>query len=466
MGELAVLMLVANGAALLAGLGVGPAATKFVSSFQASEEYEKMRRAGYGCLVINACATAVLAAVIYLSSDQLASVLFGNAAKAPLLRLITLEIAAMGISDSLYGIITGFKLFKQLTLASIMTYALRQSSVVLFLLLGWGVEGIVIGWGFGDAVYAMILAAYARKFLGPLGSRFELVKLLRFSAPLLLGDLANYAWNWFDRALLLPLVSLAQLGSYNVAVTAFSMLDALPSAISGALFPFYSQFYQNLNRATQRRDLENAVKTASRYVSFFAIPLSVGLAATALPAATLLAGTGYADAAMPLAVLSISLAVACQVRALSQIFVVLGRTVTSAAVTIASILIPIVIGVVAVPLVGILGASLARGASLIIALILSILILRMFFRPRFDLGAYRASWIASLGMAAVVLGLQAVFYSRYLLPVYIVVGGIVFILGLRVLHAINREDIDLLTDFLSPSLKPLAGALRKVLAVR
>lgn len=466
MGEVVVLMLITNGAALLAGMGVSSTATKFVASFNAKDEYEKMRRAGYGCLIINLMATAIISIAIYFSSDLLASFLFGNIAKGALLRLLLLEIVAISMTSSLAGILTGLKLFRQLSLVSMMTFTVRQFLVVILLWLGWGVSGIVIGWGIGDSLSSVILTVYTRKFLGPVRLGFGLAKLLRFSAPLFLGEVATYAWTWFDRGLLLPLASLAELGSYNVAVTAYGMLDAFPSAISGTLFPFYSQFHPDEGSQSQKRDLEMAVHSASRYLAFITIPLAIGLAATALPAATLLAGSSYADAALPLSVLAISLAIACQIRALSSVLVVLGRTVTSALVTIASVVIPIFLGIFLVKELGTLGASLARGASLVILLLLSMIILKRIMKLRLDMKAYKSAWIASLVMGVVVLGAQQIFYNKYLLVLYVGLGALVFLLAMRQLRAVTREDMDLLSDFLGPRMKFVTRWVGKVIGTK
>jgi O-antigen/teichoic acid export membrane protein len=311
----------------------------------------------------------------------------------------------------------------------------------------------------------MALAAYTMKFLGPPKLGFGFRKLLGFSAPLFAGEIASYASGWFDRALLVPLVPLAQLGSYQVAITAFGILNSMSAAISGTLFPFYSHFYAGGGEVSRTVDLENAVKSASRYVSFFTIPLSVGLAVTALPAATLLAGNIYADAAVPVAILSISLALACQARALGSIFIVLGKTVTSAILTIASLSIPILMGFAIIPYLGIAGAAIVRGSSLIISLAISVSILRMILRLRFDTAAYRSTWLASLAMAGAVLVVEALNYSKYLLPVYVAVGAAVFILALRSLRAVNREDLDLMSDFLEPRLGFVVNWLEKLLGV-
>jgi len=465
MGELAVLVLIATGAQLLGRLSVSSAATKFVATFEAMGEHHKKRQVGYECILINAVCTLALALAIYLSANFLASFLLGSQSKAILLKLLVLDIGSLSISESLIGTLLGLKKFQELSVTSVATFVVRQSLVIAFLELGWGLSGIVIGYGIGDFLNSLILAVYTRKFLGPPAIGFGLRRLLKFSAPLLLGDTANFAWTWFDRALLIPLVSLAQLGTYNVAVTAFVILNLMPSSISNALFPYYSHFYPESGEASSTVELENSVRVASRYVSFFTIPLSIGLAVTALPAVTLLAGNGYAGAAVPLAILSVSLGMACLQKALSQIFVVLRKTVTSAIVTVASVSLPILIGIMIVPEFGIIGASVARGISLIISLLLSMLILRKILKLQFDREAYGFAWIASLLMAGTVLAIERFSYSKYLLPVYVAIGAIVFVLTLRLLHAINRGDMELVEGLLGSRMKPLVETIGKLMGV-
>jgi len=466
MGALAVLTLVASAAQLLAGLGVGATATKFIGGLQLGVAREEMRTAAYECLTINLLGTVLLMVAVYFSSGLLASQFLGSTTQTNLIQLLVIDVGALCINYSLSAILAGLKMFKEWSVARTATFAIRQGLVVALLLLGFGLPGVLLGWGIGDAASSLTMGLLIRRHLGGfrVGSGFR--RILKFSGPLFAGELATFAWSWFDRALLVPLVSLADLGTYNVAVTAYGVLAGFSQSISGTLFPFYSGIYQGEGSTTG--ELEGAIKTASRYVSFFTIPLAVGLAVTAAPAATLLAGNLYADAALPLAILALSLAVGCFIRALGAILIVLERTVTSALVTIASIFLPILVGFLIIPILGILGASIARGASLIISLILSILILRkvIHVRVRFDTGAYAKTWIASLMMAAAVLASELLYTSKLLLPLYVAVGGVVFLIALRMLRAVNQEDYDLVSEFLGPRFRVVTNVLGRVLLVR
>ncbi len=74
---------------------------------------------------------------------------------------------------------------------------------------------------------------------------------------------------------------------------------------------------------------------------------------------------------------------------------------------------------------------------------LTILFLRKKLTLKFDLGMIVQTLAAGVIMATVVMAVQIQFYSQYLLPLYLVIGAVVYILALRLLKAVKQEDIDL-----------------------
>jgi hypothetical protein len=66
--------------------------------------------------------------------------------------------------------------------------------------------------------------------------------------------------------------------------------------------------------------------------------------------------------------------------------------------------------------------------------------------------------LALLGAAAV-FALQAHSYGRYLLPVYMITGAVVYLVMLRLLKAIRLEDIQLIKDCLGPRLTTISNIL-------
>jgi hypothetical protein len=60
------------------------------------------------------------------------------------------------------------------------------------------------------------------------------------------------------------------------------------------------------------------------------------------------------------------------------------------------------------------------------------------------------SVVASVAMALSMEAVQLLYYSRFLLPLYLVVGAVVYLLAMRALRAVNTADIELLQQTLGP----------------
>jgi hypothetical protein len=79
-----------------------------------------------------------------------------------------------------------------------------------------------------------------------------------------------------------------------------------------------------------------------------------------------------------------------------------------------------------------------------------------------DWDALCKGWIAAVFMVLFVGLLELVYFSRYLLPLYILVGGAVYAMGLRFLKALNANDIQLARNLLGRRADPLVRFLEKI----
>jgi hypothetical protein len=77
------------------------------------------------------------------------------------------------------------------------------------------------------------------------------------------------------------------------------------------------------------------------------------------------------------------------------------------------------------------------------------------FTVDFDFEALWKSGFASFVMAVSVLGFQFLLYSKYLLPLYVFGGGIIYLAMLRFLRAVRPHDIHLVKVFVGKRLERL-----------
>jgi len=390
-------------------------------------------------------ASIVSGSLVFLFSTQICYLLTRTIGYVEVFKILALDLVFAGVLPSLIGIMIGLQKMKELAGLNILAYTISKVLSIAFLLLNLGLWGVVLGSLIGDFCGFSLFSGYILRSCGTPSFGFSLKRILGFSWPIYLSSWAGFGYNWFDRALLVAYVPLAEVGVYNVAATAFGVMASIPGAISTALFPQYSE----LQGRDGMRSLEKAVSTASRYVSYVVVPLAVGLAATARPAISLFAGRTYETGAIPLAILSLFGAVTCVGAALSDIFSIAERTRVSGLLSLIVVSISVSLGILLIPSTGVLGATFLKGVAMVLGLVLMLGVLKRMrlFAVSFDFEALWKSWFASFIMAVAVLGFQLLLYSKYLLPLYILAGVVVYLVMLRFLRAVRSHDIHLVKVF-------------------
>jgi O-antigen/teichoic acid export membrane protein len=351
-------------------------------------------------------------------------------------------VVVAGLYPSLVGILLGQQKIKELARIDTVRFIVQQGLAAVLVILGWKVLGVVTGWAVGYSFFA-ITAYYATHSWGTgVAGKVNLEKLLSFSVPLYACDFSQLAYNWVDRALLLFYLPLSALGIYNVAFVGFSIVASAPYAMATSLFPHYSKL-----SSRSREKLESAVRSASRYISLIVSPLAVGLGALA-PTVLRLFGPAYQGGDVALAILSLCLFASLPFFSLGSILVALGRPLRQSAVTIASVLVSILTGVVVIPRLGMNGGAIARGVGLVAYMVLTMWLVKGQIGLKFDRSAILKSAVASIIMAIPLIFLEFSLRSILFLPLYLFVGVIVYTGVLRFEKAVDREDLEFLKAFL------------------
>ena len=461
MGVYVTLSLVFAFVQMAAGFALPNAAVKFIAELRGRDDRKGAAGVAFQILRLSFIASIVLGSLVFLFSTQICYLLTKTTDYADVFKILALDVVFSGVLPSLIGIMIGLQKMRELAVLNIVAYTISKVLSVAFLLVNLGLWGVMLGWLIGDLCGFLLFSGYILRSFGMPSFGFGLKRLLGFSWPLYLSSWVSFGYNWFDRALLVAYVPLAEVGVYNVAVTAFGVMYAIPSAISTALFPQYSE----LQGRDGMRSLEKAVRTASRYVVYVVIPLAVGLAATAYPAISLFTGRIYEVGALPLAILSLFGAATCVGAALSDIFSIAERTRVSAILNFIVVSVSVLLGVLLLPSTRVIGAAILRGVAMVIGLVLMLAILRRMrlLTVGFDFQALWKSWVASSGMAVVVLAIQLLSYSKYFLPLYVLVGGAVYLVLLRLLKAVKPEDFDLVKAFAGERLERLVGWMKPFL---
>lgn len=444
MGMLAVLSLVTALCQAVDGSAFQTASTKFIGELSTNQR-EAASSVFYQTLRVSMIFSIPLAVIIFVGAPTMALAMLGTLTQAKLFQVLALDILVYaGAMPVGIGTLQGLMRFKAAAAIGSAGSVLRQCLIILLIILMKDFIGLVFAWVLSDFTIVVVYAVYIIHILGGPRIRFSLRRLLTFSWPLSIGNTISFGYNWFDRALLIVFVPLASLGVYNAALAAFGVLNSISLSLNNALLPVYADISGRQDGLERGRE---ATRLASRYVSLTMIPFSLGLLATARPALTLFVGQVYVGGAGPLMILALVFGLTVFGITLSPMLLALSETRLVMWITFASMVAGLVSAYLLLPISDILGASIARGFTLIITTALTVVILHRKKAMCLDVEAIWKTIVAGTLMAGVLVIVQMVMYSGLLLPAYIVLGGAVYLVVLRVLKTVHEEDVNFISRY-------------------
>jgi multisubunit Na+/H+ antiporter MnhE subunit len=96
---------------------------------------------------------------------------------------------------------------------------------------------------------------------------------------------------------------------------------------------------------------------------------------------------------------------------------------------------------------------------MVLSLLLTYLFVRRKIAIKLDSQAILKSVAASVAMLGAMEAFQVWYYSRFLMPAYLLVGLLVYVVAMRFLKAVTTADIDLLRRILGPRSKEICDLL-------
>ena len=383
--------------------------------------------------------------VCFTFASFLAQFFLGDSSRAYIIMLLAVDVFAVVLVDFLGSVLYGFQDFRRYLLLYLFSAPFRLVVTITLLFKGMAIVGILIGWIVGDYSF-LVLVGYRIYSLSmkTISSDFALKPLTDYSIPLYGSAILNYLASTIDRYLVLGLAGPSVLGIYSPAATAAGTLSIVSGSLNAALFPQLASMYGRHGKEM----LRDVSKAACRYVGLIYLPLAFGLAVTAFPTIALFVGERYTPGAHALALIALASAFTCFGAVFSSILLSVGETRIFFISGCVAIIVDGLLCVLFVGSLGSTGAAIARAFLILVSFIVPALRLRSVMGLNIDFKAYLNSLISSSVMAGVVLSAEVLLANKYALPLYILLGGAVYIIMLRFLRVLNQNDMTILGQFL------------------
>lgn len=240
--------------------------------------------------------------------------------------------------------------------------ALELLATVALVALGTGVTGAafgrVIGYAFGVVVaLAMVIRLYGSTVVSPRGAnRARMRQIVSYAGPLVIVD---GAWTLFSKIhtlLIGALLGAVTVGLFNAPLRLITFLQYPGIAISNAVSPAMA-------RGPRQEPNTRAFVTSMRYLVVLQGALIAPLLVWTDPIVDLLLGSQYSESATALRALTpyIFLSALAPVVSIAANF--LGEARARVPITVATLALNLVLGVVLIPPFGMLGAAIAMNVA-------------------------------------------------------------------------------------------------------
>jgi len=446
MGVIAGLTFLASLIQLVSSLGLNVSLAKFVSELKGRNEDISTHVLSAISLRIPPC--ILIASILTLFPTEISLLLFKTPTYSNTIRLLALDSILLSISPLLNSTLWGSGKLKNIAIYRTLSTAIRWLSILAFLTGKLGLNGVIYGWILSDITLLLMFSLSTIKLITPKkhllrNSIKYLPKLLTFSWPIYLASIVTFLYTWYDRAIILTFLPLSDLGIYNIAYTAFTVLTSIATSLGSALLPYCGMAYGRKDH----KAISSSIKRASRYTMLIMFPLTIGLAATAKPIITLFAGKQYEQGWQILAILSLFGVIYGLSPAFSNLLLIYEKTKTILLLS----FVPIASSLTLLPLLQTLnltGLAIMRGTSLLTNFLLTLYFISKIIKVEIERKTLLKSITSSIIMASTIIILQALTYNPTLTPIYILLGAITYIASIRTLKTLNKEDMQLIQQIM------------------
>ncbi len=447
LGILATLTLTYTVFQYIGQLGLNRSAPSLVANALVEGE-RPARQVIWGIITLAAIGSSLAMVGAFALSSRLSEWLLGTIDQTYAFQVTALVVLTNAFSYVCDGLMQGIRDYSRLAYSGVAGQIVRIAVSLILLVRGYGVLALIIGALFGlDGIISILLQSPAilRRFRIMLPTARELYQILRYSIPLQGVTILLMTSTQLDLAIVVANLPISQVGVYSVALTVAQFMSlAILLPINAALIPFMSKIMKETGT------LEGAFTRASRYMSIVVVPCAIALASASELLVTIVAGTRYSDAALPLAAILLATIPQAYSLLVSATLQAHGRNNAILKAIAGGVALEAVVGILIVPKFGLLAAALSRLALYVTWFLISALQLRMFMPLRFERGTLIRISIASCAFLIIVF-LEVPLSRPFGMLVSVLVAIVLFLGLLRLFHALTPHDVQILVGILPSS---------------
>jgi O-antigen/teichoic acid export membrane protein len=449
LGLISALQVLINMGIIFAGLGLTNAATRFMSYYFGAEKQEIAGDVSIVIFRIGLLSSIAISFLTYIFASSIASLLFHRTEYTLLIQLASIDIFLLSMISFLVSILYSLHEFKKIATFSIYTAIIRTGVAFILLISGMGISGIVIGYIIGDTISLLAFGYILRTSIFKTGRQKIMTTLFKYSFPLYGSSILTFFSTNVDYYLVLILSTLSIAGIYSVAVLIGTVLLMILTSLEQTLLPFFSHLYGR----TDIESLKNTSTVVSRYLFLIYLPLGFAAFASSPAIITGIFGERYIESIYPSMIIVLGITLTSIGTVFNNVLKSVGRTRIFFTSTLCAVSVQLLISGFTIPVIGAIGAALARSSAYAIMLIIPAYRLKQIAGLPYDRKALEIGLVGSVVVALTVFTVNSFIANPYCLLVSLPIAFMSYLVTLRLTHAMNSKDFEIIDIILSGKIK-------------
>ena len=402
-------------------------------------------------LSIGALLSTAAVATLLSTAHVISFLFFHSYAYTTLVYMLALDIPSAIMISFLNSILLGLQNFRKSGIIG-MTYVLSVYGISIAALhITRSIYAIPIGWGVGYFIGVLLFYTDIIKRTKSMSvAKFEMRPLFSYSLPLYITGILSYGAVYIDRLTVAYLKDLSSIGVYNLALLIASGVSILSSPLGGIIFSKFSEFHGR----NDSEMIKEGVRISSNAAAILYVPAALGISAISVPLIRLMAGSGYAQGALPLSIILIVNAVFIIGGPIGNAMQGTRRTHVFIISTSLALLSNFILSFTLIPVMSLAGAAIAYSSTGVVSFIIIYAFARNAGLVKLDMRFLSRLWLSAGVMAlAVYLAASMTAYALILLPLYVLVGVAVYIAMIHFTSALREDDRSLIVSLIPKRLK-------------
>jgi O-antigen/teichoic acid export membrane protein len=432
--------------AMLAAMGLPEGVARFVSIRLGEGNRGEADSVSVTALRISFVSGIGFYIVLFLFSSPVSKHIFYMPQLAPALRVISVFLPLTILSNIIGSILRGHNIIGPKVLFLDVGQPLSLLLFLgAFLLLGLPFISILYAFTLSMAAVLLFMGIYTFKRLGlnPFSASLGRAKdLLKFALPLLFSGLAGLVMMWTDTLMVGRYLDAVNVGVYNVSVTLVRLLIVPLSAITFVFMPLAGAMYAK----EQHSELNRTYQVLTKWTFFATLPIFFVLFFFPEMTITTLFGERFVTSSPSLRILSLGFLFHTFLGVNSMLLIVMGMSRAIMNISFFAAFLNIVLNYVLIKHLGmgIEGAALATAISYVALNVVTSAVVYKQSRMHPLTAKYLRPVVGSAGVGLLVYLLaKSLPLHLWMMPLYLVLFILCYLLSLILTRSIEKEDIAL-----------------------